>query len=199
VNANFRDPAFQKKAVLVLVPIAMAVAYHQVYFGDRMAQVAEQAARVESLESQNNAMRVIVARYGTDLERRVAVFAEHLGQLEQLIPGREDVPNLINQITEVAGSTGVELTVLRPGGETPGDHYSRQSYELEVSGDYHSVAEYLTTIGSLPRIARSANLHLLRTEATVSRTGTPLLRARFTVDTYVMPVPGESLPAPAEG
>lgn len=195
---NFRDPQVQKKAMLLLVPLAVAVTYHQVYYTERMGQIEELEVRVESLETQNNMMRAIVARYGTDMERRLAIFREHLGQLEQLIPSREDVPHLINQITEVAGGSGVELTVLRPGGETPGDHYSKQTYELEVSGDYHSVAEYLTFIGSLPRIVRSADLHLLRTEDSTSG-GAPRLRARFRIDTYVMPAPGEEPARPTEG
>lgn len=196
---NIRDPQVQKKALLLLVPLAIAVAYHQVFYTDRMAEVEELEMRVEGLNTQNNMMRTMVARYGTDMERRLAIFREHLGQLEQLIPAREDVPHLINQITEVAGGSGVELTVLRPGGETPGDHYSKQTYELEVSGDYHSVAEYLTFIGSLPRIVRSADLHLLRTEGATTSSGTPRLRARFRIDTYVMPVPGEEPARPTEG
>jgi Tfp pilus assembly protein PilO len=198
MNLNFRDPEIQKKAMLVLVPIGLAVAYQQLYYTARMEQVTSLEMRLESLETQNNALRAIVARYGTDLERRLAIFTEHLAQLEQLIPAREDVPHLINQVTEVAGSTGVELTVLRPAGEVPGDHYTRQSYEIEVAGDYHSVAEYLTIIGSLPRIVRSGNVQLSRVQGS-TRTGAPMLRAQFRVDTYVMPVPGEKPAAPVEG
>jgi type IV pilus assembly protein PilO len=195
---NLRDPRFQKRAMALLVPIVFAVGYQQLYHSPRAEEVDGMEARLATLTAQNSAMQTIIARYGTDLERRVAIFREHLGQLEQLIPGREDVPHLINQITEVAGGSGVELTVLRPGGETPGDHYAKQTYELEVTGDYHSVAEYLTFIGSLPRIVRSADLHLQRTgDETTS--GRPVLRARFRIDTYVMPAPEDALAQPVEG
>lgn len=195
---NLRDPQVQKKALVVLLPLALAVAYQQFYYGDRVAEIERQEMRLEALNRQNNVMRAAVARYGEDLERRLAIFREHLAQLEQLIPNREDVPHLINQIADVAGGTGVELTVLRPGGETAGDHYNRQTYELEVTGDYHSVAEYLTTIGSMPRIVRSANVTLTRGTGETAR-GSAQLRARFRIDTYVMPAPGDEPASPAEG
>jgi type IV pilus assembly protein PilO len=196
---NFRDPQVQKKAMLVMLPLALAVAYQQLVYTPRAAELEQLEIRLETLNAQNNALRAVVARYGTDLERRLAIFQEHLGQLEQLIPNREDVPHLLNQITESAGSSGVELVEVRPGGETPGQFYSKQTYELQVAGDYHSVAEYLTTIGSLPRIVRTADVSLQRTDGRSSDRGGALLRVRFRIDTYVMPVPGETPPAPAEG
>lgn len=197
---NLRDPQVQKKAMLMLLPIALAVAYQQLYYTGRMAQVTELEVRLESLTTSNSALQAIVARYGTDLESRIAIFREHLDQLEQLIPGREDVPHLINQITEAAGGSGVELVQLRPGSETPGEFYSKQTYDLEVAGDYHSLAEYLTVIGSLPRIVRSAHLQLHRADGVENAAGQPVLRAQFRIDTYVMPAPGETPAAPpAEG
>jgi Tfp pilus assembly protein PilO len=184
---NLRDPQFQKQALFVLVPLVMAVAFQQLVYSKRQEQIVNLEVRVESLQAQNNAMRVVVARYGNDLERRVAIFREHLVQLEQLIPNREDVPHLINQITEVAGSSGVELATIRPRGETAGDHYNRQTYELEIAGDYHSIAEYLTFIGSLPRIVRSAHVHIARRDGANAAAAPALLRVRFRIDTYVMP------------
>jgi Tfp pilus assembly protein PilO len=196
---NPRDPAFQKKVLLVALPLALAVVYYVQFYGARVEQIDQLEIRVETLQAQNNALRAIVARYGSNLDQRVAIFGEHLGQLEQLIPNREDVPHLVNQITEAAGTTGVVLTGIRPGGETPGDYYARQTYDLQVLGDYHAVAEYLTAIGSMPRIVRSAHLQLNRVAGESTPGGAPLLRASFRIDTYVMPTPGEPPPAGQEG
>jgi type IV pilus assembly protein PilO len=192
---NLRDPQVQKKAAAVLVPLALAVVYYVMLYTPRVEEADRLEIRAETLESQNNAMRAIVARYGSDLERRLAIFEEHLQQLEQLIPHREDVPHLINQITEGAAGAGVDLTVLRPGGESPGDFYSQQTFELEVTGDYHSVAEYLTAIGSMPRIVRSSHLRLMR----VGTGSDSQLRAAFRIQTYVLPAPGESEAQNANG
>jgi type IV pilus assembly protein PilO len=188
---NFRDPQVQRQLLIGLLPVFAAVAFYQFIYTPRSEEADVLEARVETLTSQNNTMRAIVARHGSDLERRLAIFEEHVGQLEQLIPSREDVPVLINMIAARAADSGVELTVLRPGGENPGEFYSNQSFQLEVTGPYHAVAEYLTVIGSMPRIVRSSGVNLRRGTAEAGASGPPTLRAAFRIETYVMPVPGE--------
>jgi hypothetical protein len=108
-------------------------------------------------------------------------------QLEQLIPHREDVPRLIYQITERAMDSGVELAVIRPGSEEAGDFYSRQTFELQVLGEYHSIAEYLTAIGSLSRIVRPHELKLSVETPRPDGEKSPTLRAAFRIEVYVMP------------
>jgi type IV pilus assembly protein PilO len=190
---SLRDPQVQKRLMLGLLPIFAAVLYYQFLHTPRVEEADRLEMRVETLTSQNDAMRAIVARYGSDLERRLAIFQEHVSHLEQLIPNREDVPVLINMITARAYDHGVELMLLRPGAENPGDFYSHQTFELEVAGDYHSIGEYLTSIGSLPRIVRSSQVKLRRTTeaASATRDRPPVLQAAFRIETYVMPEPGE--------
>jgi type IV pilus assembly protein PilO len=188
---NVRDPQVQKQLLLGLLPVVAAVMYYMLMHTPRVEAADELEMRVETLTSQNNAMQAVVSRYGTDLERRLAIFQEHVGHLEQLIPSREDVPVLINMISARAYDHGIELMRLQPGGETPGEFYSHQTFQLEITGDYHSIAEYLTAIGSLPRIVRSSGINLRRVDGAVTPGGTPVLSAGFRIETYVMPTPGE--------
>lgn len=182
-----KDPKKQVYVLVGLIPLVLAFLYYQFYHTKRVVEVEAIAEQVEILESQNAAAQAIVASYGTDLPRRLAIYEEHIHQLEQLLPRREDVPMLIDLITERAQILGVQLTALNPSLEEPGEFYSRQSYELRVVGDYHSVGEYLTAIGSLPRIVRSDKLTLSLEDAPPNRDGRPQLRAAFVIQTYIMP------------
>jgi type IV pilus assembly protein PilO len=189
---NYRDPQVQKRLMLGLLPVLAAALYYQFVHTPRVEAADELEMRVEALTSQNTAMRAVVARYGTDLERRLAIFQEHVNHLEQLIPNREDVPVLINMIAARAYDHGIELMKLQPGGENAGDFYSHQTFDLEVTGDYHSIGEYLTAIGSLPRIVRASAVRLRRTESGATEANErPVLHAAFRIETYVMPTPGE--------
>jgi type IV pilus assembly protein PilO len=181
------DPAKQKQILFGLLPLVMAFAFYQLVYTKQVAEIEEVETHVETLTAKNAAAQAVVAQYGTDLPRQLAMFQENIRQLEVLIPRREDVPMLINMITEQAQRLGVELTALNPSVEQAGEHYSRQSYELYVLGDYHSIAEYVTSIGSLPRIVRAGDMRLAVQDVDRGPDGTPLLRAIFRINTFIMP------------
>jgi type IV pilus assembly protein PilO len=145
---------------------------------------------IDRLEVSNAGMRQIVSRYGPEFHQRLAVYQAHVGQLEELIPRREDVPVLISQITARAQEIGVELAGLNPSAEVAGAFYSSQSYELQVLGDYHSLGEYLTAIGSLPRIVRSSEVKVTVHTPAAAAGESPILRAIFRIETFIVPDPG---------
>lgn len=196
-----QDPQKQKMMLLGLLPLIIAFVYYQFYHTPRAAQLETDETNLETLVASNDATRAVQAQYGRDLPRRLAIYEEHIKQLETLIPRREDVPVLINQITARAGDNDVELAALNPAPEESGEFYSRQTYELQVLGNYHSIAEYLTAIGSLPRIVRSSELKL--SVETPNPRGIPLLRAIFRIETFIMPdattVPDSASAANATG
>lgn len=182
-----QDPQKQKMLLAGLMPLLLAFAYYQYYHGRRATEAEELQANVERLETSNAAMRTIVGRYGQDLQQRLAIYQAHVGQLEALIPRREDVPVLISQITERAHGLGVELAALNPSAEEAGEFYSRQSYELQVLGDYHSIGEYLAAIGSLPRIVKSTDFKVSVDQPATEAGASPRLRAMFRIETFIVP------------
>lgn len=194
-----QDPQKQKQLLIGLVPILIAFGYYYFYHTKRVEEVTALESSIERLEVANAGMRSIVSRYGQDLQQRLAVYQAHVGQLEQLIPRREDVPVLISQITARAQELRVELAALNPSVEEAGEFYSRQTYELQVLGDYHGIGEYLTAIGSLPRIVKSTEMKLNVAEAATEPGQSPTLRAIFRIETYIVPDPGVPDSAVAAG
>jgi type IV pilus assembly protein PilO len=184
-----KDAKAQRQILIALIPLVLAAGYYQFVHSGRKLEIEELDAAVSDLKTRNDAMAAIIARHGADLPQRLAIYEEHVKRLEQLIPRREDVPQLISRITQSAHSLGVELAGLNPSGEVPGEHYSSASYELQVLGDYHRIGEYLAAIGSLDRIIRPARL-MLNIEGSQQQQAPgegPLLRARFRIETYISP------------
>jgi len=186
-----KDPKKQKQIVIGLIPIVLLVAYYQFMYSPRVLAIGELDSRLTNLTSQNDIRKATILRFGNNLAGRIAIFEEHIRKLEELIPKREDVPTVISQVTEQAGLSEVDIVEFNPAGETPGDFYGLQSFGLEIIGDYHSVGEYLASIGSLSRIVRPAGLSLkLEPARPASRLG-PMLRAAFRIETFIMPDPAE--------
>jgi Tfp pilus assembly protein PilO len=76
--------------------------------------------------------------------------------------------------------------LIQPTGAFAAEFYTRRTYELGVLGSYHQIADFLTRVGSLPRIVSPTDLHLTLREAE-TRSGDPQLEAKFSIETYVLP------------
>ena len=189
------DPKQQQKVLIGLVPLILLGAYWYFFHGARAQEVADMRTRLESLEQNNNTARQIAGQGSVqDLKRRLALYQEHMERLEQLIPSGEEVPDLLNMIASRAEATGVRLALMRPEDDAATEFYRRQTFEMGVIGDYHAVGQFLSEVGSLPRIITPIDLTLRRR----GDTGTEL-NAGFRIETYVLPQPGDSAAAPARG
>ena len=145
-------------------------------------------ARLEQLDSENNRAQIIATRGGTELEERLAMYERHVIQLEALIPQSEEVAALLNDVTTVARQTGVELATLAPEADEVGTFYTKQSYALEVVGEYHDVGRFLSNIASLPRIITPVNLELVPFQGNTGVLDMVApLTATFQIQTYILP------------
>jgi type IV pilus assembly protein PilO len=191
-----RDPQKQKALLLGIIPVVLAVAYYQFAYRPRQVVIDELQTHYETLASQNTAAEAAISRYGPNLGRQLAVYEQHLAVIERLIPRRNDIPNLLVAMGEQAQANQVQWGGFVPSAEEAGEYYSRQSYEISVAGTYHDIGSYLAAIASLPRIVKPGRMELRVTNERNPRDPAlpPRLRARFDVETYVLPNPGE-LPA----
>jgi len=182
------DPKQRKRLALGLAPLLLAGAYwHFVHQGAR-AEIAELEARLETLRTKNAAARALAAKAGPELEKKLALYEQHMVRLEQLIPNSEEVPELLHAMTLRAQEAGVELALMRPQIDEAGPYYRRQTYEMSVIGAYHDIGRFLAAVGSLPRIVTPIDLKLTSRKET-DRRGRMRLEAQFRIQTYVLPAP----------
>jgi type IV pilus assembly protein PilO len=186
--AEAMDPQKRNKIIIAVLLIGgLGYLLYDYVYRPRAESVAALQSRVETLELQNRTARALVAQNGTDeVERRVGLHREQLRRVEGLIPSSEELPDLLDAISAEARRTGVELARIQPSGATAEQFYTRRTYDIGVYGEYHQIGEFLSRVGSLPRIITPINLNLtVRQEDT--RSGNPQLEARFSIETYVLP------------
>jgi type IV pilus assembly protein PilO len=184
------DSSSQRKLLIGLIPLLGLFAYHQLLYGKQVQQADALEQRLDQLTAANNAAKVLAAQGGPELERRLAIYEQHMRQLEELIPKREEVAELLHQMTVRAQTSGVDLTQMKPEAEDAGPFYTRGVYEITVRGPYHAIGVFLTEIGSLPRIVTPTQLKLVIPNANpVDRKGMPIVEANFRIVTYLIPEP----------
>lgn len=150
--------------------------------------------RLETLNLQNQQAQVILARGGGDLQERMQLYERHVQRLEELIPAREEVAELLNDIQALARRAGVDVQGLDPEPVEIVGPYNTRDFQMTVVGEYHSVARFMTEIASLSRIVTpvQADLQIFGAPATRPNMESPV-QASFRIETYVLP-DGASLP-----
>lgn len=71
-----------------------------------------------------------------------------LGQLPQTL----DVPNLIEDISKMGISAGLEFETIKPQPEVEKDFYTELPIQITVTGNYHQLAEFVSNLANLQRI-----------------------------------------------
>jgi type IV pilus assembly protein PilO len=185
------DPAQQRRLLIGLIPIVLLFGYWYFMHQSRVTELEAMQTHLETLEMRNSQARMR-APQSQQLEERLAVFERHVERLEQLVPRSEEVSRLLNQISERADQIGVAVARFQPAGTNQGALYTRRTFEMTVSGTYHEIARFLTSIGSLPRIITPIDLSVIpmNQQQARRRRNEQMLEASFVIETYVLPEPG---------
>lgn len=188
------DPQQRQKLILyAALVLGIAYLFHEYVYGPRGEELVVMEQQLETLQVENRGARALSEGAGTgEVERHLALYRDQLVQVEGLIPSSEELPDLLDAISDEAQRTGVEVTLIQPVGATEEPYYTRRVYDVAVIGSYHGVGEFLARVASLPRIITPTSLVLTpRGEGAPGMMETPRLEARFSIETYVLP-PTES-------
>jgi type IV pilus assembly protein PilO len=125
-----------------------------------------------------------------DLRKRLDVYRGSLGLLRRLVPERNEVPNLLDDISSRSKIRGVTLSQVVPlpveAGPAPFDTYK---YNMSVIGHYDQIGQFLADVASLQRIIVPYDVKLdqasLAAGKALGDTTGALLEAKFQVRTYV--------------
>src|SRR5256714_615229 len=146
-----------------------------------------------------------------DLRRKVEQYSALLGVMRQLVPEKNEVPALIDDISTKAKLRGVTIGRLEPLAVEAGAPFDTYKYRLEIIGHYDQLGEFLSDIASLRRIIVPQDVILKPAQSQAQRflsdTLGALLEAQFSIRTFVKaaapppPVPAGRRPAgkPAGG
>jgi type IV pilus assembly protein PilO len=157
----------------------------------RQAQVVAVRDTIAKLDAATDSAKKELAR-GTveDLRKRLDTYRGSLALLRRLVPDRNEVPNLLDDISSRSKIRGVTLSQVVPlpveQGPVPFDTYK---YNMSVIGHYDQIGEFMADVASLQRIIVPYNLSVAPANAGAAKalndTTGSLLEAKFQIRTYV--------------
>ena len=195
-------PSSQRNQVLlILIILALGATY--AFYTFRWVPVNEQLQviqdHVDSLDVWNRKAQAETAKNDEKtLLQQAARSEQSLEIMRQLVPTGNEVPTLLEQVSTAARRVGLDVGEIQPQPVTPGDQFDTYRYSLKVMGDYHSIAEFLTNVGSLKRIITPVNLKLSlpgnvqQANKLKRRKDDAIIVVNFDIQTYV----AKAAPAP---
>jgi type IV pilus assembly protein PilO len=203
-----QDQRGQIMALLVLVAVAGGYFFWTKVHQPTSAQITAATEQADSLEKIVEAAKRDLANGSIeDLRRRVEEYRGSLELMRRLVPERNEVPTLIDDISTKAKVRGITLGKIQPLTPDLGTPFDTYRYRLEVYGHYDQIGEYLADVASLPRIVVPEEVALSTASQAAQKqlgdTAGALLLAEFTIRTFVKsagPPPGTKPAAkPAAG
>ena len=155
---------------------------------ERVVAVRDTIARLQA--ATDSAKRELARGTVEDLRKRLETYRGSLALLRRLVPERNEVPNLLDDISSRGKIRGVTLSQVVPmpveAGPAPFDTYK---YNMSVIGRYDQIGQFLADVASLQRIIVPYDLILDQANTNAAKalgdTSGSLLEAKFQVRTFV--------------
>ena len=184
------DQRGQIMALLVLVAAAGGYFFWTKKHNPDVAAIGAANHEADSLESViAGAKRDIASGSLEELRQRIEQYQGSLELMRRLVPEKNEVPTLIDDISTKAKVRGITLGKIQPLNPEPGSPFDTYRYRLEVYGHYDQIGEYLADVASLPRIVVPQDVTLSSATPAVQKllgdTAGSLLLAEFSIRTFV--------------
>jgi type IV pilus assembly protein PilO len=157
----------------------------------RKDQIVAMKDTISRLDAATDSAKKELAK-GTveDLRKRLDTYRGSLALLRRLVPERNEVPNLLDDISTRSKIRGVTLSQVVPLPVEPGPApFDTYKYNMSVIGHYDAIGEFLADVSSLQRIIVPYDLSVAAANSNAAKalndTSGSLLEAKFQVRTYV--------------
>src|SRR6478672_10204885 len=155
---------------------------------ERIVAMRDSVTRFEA--ATDSAKRELAKGTVADVRKRLETYRASLVLLRRLVPERNEVPNLLDDISTRSKIRGVTLSQVVPQPVEPGPApFDTYKYNMSVIGHYDAIGQFLADVSSLQRIIVPYDLSVTAAQQNAAKalndTSGSLLEAKFQVRTFV--------------
>lgn len=115
------------------------------------------------------------------LKQQLAQMEVMLQQMLRQLPSKNEMPDLIVDISQTALAAGINNELFQPGAESQREFYAEKPIQLRMVGTYHQFGAFVSGVASLPRVV-IMTMHDISLQPRDGKDGTLVLSG--TVKTY---------------
>jgi len=144
-------PAAAKLLLAIVVAITIAFLGYIALIKDKITQLDNAFAQENTLKESYRSKYHVAANldlFRTQMAEAEDTFANQL----KILPNSHEIPGLLDDITFVGTSSGLDFVKLQWQPEISKEIYIELPIDIKVVGSYHSFGKFVSKIADLPRI-----------------------------------------------
>jgi type IV pilus assembly protein PilO len=198
----------EKLILWFLGALVIGVGFYYLVYAPKTAEINAVSKQLKQAKEELTRLQAQAARREA-IERRLQEVQQQVKETESKLPTSREIPTLLVQLEGLAGQTGANLTLIRPGpvggggqgaaqpgkpggsaAPAPGLGLQQFSLELTAEGSYDVIESFVRGVENFPRFIAISDLKITPQPARAGEGGRPRLSIGLTATTYFIPESG---------
>lgn len=150
-------PPKQKLIAVVVVSALVVAGYYYLYFVEAKKRVDALEAELQQ-KSRTIQEQEVIARNLPTFRLQVTRLEEDLKLLLDQLPNSAELPSLLNNLSELARESRLDVLKFTPRPEVKKDFYADIPVAIAVQGNYKSFIVFADKVSHLPRIVNLSDI-----------------------------------------
>lgn len=162
-NSDLNDPSswpVSLKMLIILIGAgAILFAGYWYIIKDQIVELETHERKETRLKAQyleKKALAVNLPAYKKQMED----MRQRFGLLLQQLPDKNEVPELLIDITQAGLGQGLKFNLFDPGSKSTRDFYAVLPIKISIDGNYHEYGEFISDLSTLSRIVTIGNVKI---------------------------------------
>jgi len=181
-------PAKLRVTILVLVAVMIGAGYFFLMYQEARDHHQQLQAKELELQRKLSEVRSIAANID-EFEVEIANLEIKLQKVLRQLPNKREIEVLLTDISGLGKKAGIEIKEFRRKDEVNRGFYAEVPIDLELTGEYHHIAQFFDLLAGLRRIVNMGSINISVGSDSMEAT---VLRARGTATTFRFIDEGES-------
>lgn len=137
-------------ACVLLIAVVIGLAWY-LFVSDKRLLIANEEATEITLRTEFQSKQGRAANL-EPLKQQLAQMEVMLQQMLRQLPSKNEMPDLIVDVSQTALASGINNELFQPGAETMLEFYAEKPIALRMAGSYHQFGAFVSGVASLPRV-----------------------------------------------
>lgn len=149
----------RRKKILILGGVLVLLTALYVWFlflpaHETLQKLDKQLSGLLDEKAEKEAIVANLAAFKREYERLEQALKQAMAQL----PDKKEIPNLLENISNLGRESGLDVALFKPGAQRPRDFYAEVPVEIKLVGTYHNLLSFFYQVANLPRIVNISDL-----------------------------------------